>query len=256
MGSFVSWFERSYRGVIVALVAIMAAALAVLAMQHVNASNPAAGATPRPAPTYGNGITPARVPAAAGTRALIFGDSWTSGFFADQPTENGYAYLTAKTMQWDATVQGGPGTGYTNVGPDGNGTYKDRVAKLPKDLKPELIVLQGSVNDLGADPGELRVAVADVVISLRSKFPDASVVLLGPAATEVPVSAGLRSIDGALRGVAKAQNLNYISPLSEEWFNASNMDAVIDAAKAKHPTTAGHALMAAKLASDLRSFAD
>jgi lysophospholipase L1-like esterase len=258
MGSFISWFERSYRGIIIALVAIMAVALIALALQHVNASKPAAGATPRPIPTFGgnaDGAAPERVPVAAGTRALIFGDSWTSGFFADEPAENGYASLTAKAMQWDASVQGGPGTGYTNAGQDGEGPYADRISKLPSNIDPQLIVLQGSVNDLGAEPGDLRVAAVKTVNSVKLKYPDASVVLVGPAATEVPVSAGLRSIDGTLRSVARAQDLNYISPLSEDWFNASNMNAVIDSARAKHPTTAGHALLAKKLVADLRALA-
>lgn len=49
---FVDWFSRSYKAIIVVLVAIMAVALTVLAVQHVNVPL-AAGATPRPIPTYG-----------------------------------------------------------------------------------------------------------------------------------------------------------------------------------------------------------
>lgn len=54
---FVGWFSRSYQAVIVALVAVMALVLVVLAFQHVNASGPAAGAEPRPIPTFTSAAT-------------------------------------------------------------------------------------------------------------------------------------------------------------------------------------------------------
>lgn len=53
MGSFINWFERSYKVIIVLLVAIMAAAMSVLALQHVASSTAASGAEPRPVPTFG-----------------------------------------------------------------------------------------------------------------------------------------------------------------------------------------------------------
>ncbi|MCA5922786.1 SGNH/GDSL hydrolase family protein [Curtobacterium oceanosedimentum] len=52
MGSFISWFERSYKAIIIVLVAIMAVTLVILALQQVNASKPAAGSVPGPIPTF------------------------------------------------------------------------------------------------------------------------------------------------------------------------------------------------------------
>lgn len=51
---FIGWFSRSYQAIIIALVAVMALLLVALAFQHVNASRPAAGAEPRPVPTFGS----------------------------------------------------------------------------------------------------------------------------------------------------------------------------------------------------------
>lgn len=50
---FVGWFSRSYKGIIIGLLAIMAVMLVVLAMQHVSSSQSAAD-EPRPAPTFGS----------------------------------------------------------------------------------------------------------------------------------------------------------------------------------------------------------
>lgn len=252
---FVGWFARSYKVIIVALVAIMALLLVVLAFQHVNESKPAVGAEAGPVPTFSSEATPdplTPVTTAAGTRALIFGDSWTVGYVAN-PLDHGYAYLTADTMQWDATVDGVAGTGYTNPGPNNEGTFIDRIGKLPDTLNPQLVVLQGSVNDSGANFGDLRSAVTRTVAAAQAKYPAADIVLLGPAATEAPLSEGVQRVDNTLRIVASKQRLNYISPIEEQWFTADNIGQMIDAVNGKHPTTAGHELLAEKLESDLRN---
>lgn len=92
MGSFISWFERSYKAIIIVLVAIMAVTLVILALQQVNASKPAAGTVPGPIPTFtsnadnvvdfavvGDSVTAANSPSIA---TGVAGDgSWA--FYAD-----------------------------------------------------------------------------------------------------------------------------------------------------------------------------
>lgn len=116
MGSFISWFERWYKAIIVVLVAIMAITLVVLAFQHINASKPAAGAEPGPIPTFtsasttrtfavvGDSVTAANSPNIDQGQA---GDaSWA--FYADRDGLNlvgGWALGGATTAAMDDNVQ-------------------------------------------------------------------------------------------------------------------------------------------------------
>lgn len=52
MGNFTTWFARSYRAIIIVLVAIMAVMLVVLAMQHVSSARVSANAVAGPIPTF------------------------------------------------------------------------------------------------------------------------------------------------------------------------------------------------------------
>ncbi|WIA96397.1 SGNH/GDSL hydrolase family protein [Curtobacterium sp. MCBA15_004] len=78
---FVAWFSRSYKGIIVVLLAIMAAALVALAMQHVSSSQAASGRAPRPAPTFSSTATVERF--------AVVGDSVTAANSPD--IDNGQA---------------------------------------------------------------------------------------------------------------------------------------------------------------------
>lgn len=252
---FVGWFERSYKVIIVALVAVMAASLAVIAVQHANASNPTAGTTARPAPTFGSAAAEEpklpRISTAPGTRTLILGDSWTVGYGADTQ-DHGFAYMTASDMQLDATIKGISGSGYSSAGPNDEGTYQTRIEELPADLDPSLVILQGSVNDAAPKTEETLVLVANAVKAAKAKYPKAQIVLFGPAAPQLPVSGGLQKIDRALRLAATREKVHYISPIAQNWITVGNIKEMIDPDKQFHPSTAGHAYLAQKLEASLR----
>ncbi|WP_181421645.1 SGNH/GDSL hydrolase family protein [Curtobacterium sp. MCBD17_030] len=240
--------------IVVALVAIMAIMLVILAMQHVNASRPAAGATAGPVPTFSSSPSRAALPAitsAAGTRTVILGDSWTVGYGADTQ-EHGLAYMAARDLQLDATISGISGSGYTSAGPNNEGTYQTRIEQLPADLDPTLIILQGSVNDAAPTTEETSVAVADTVEAAKTKFPNAQIVLFGPAAPQLPVSGGMQKIDRALHLAAAREEVHYISPIAQNWITVGNIKEMIDPTKQFHPSTAGHAYLAEKLEESLR----
>lgn len=82
---FVGWFARSYKAIIVVLIAVMAASLVVLAMQHVSQSRAAAGTQAGPVPTFTSKArtTEPAVTAADGKVSAVFlGDSLTYGLYA------------------------------------------------------------------------------------------------------------------------------------------------------------------------------
>ena len=113
-----------------------------------------------------------------GAHVLVLGDSWTYGQAATQ-REHGYAYRLAAIGGWQVTVAGEPASGYLRAGVGGR-TYGERIDLLDPALEPELIVVQGSINDrrLGADG--YRSAVVDAWDALADRFPDAQILVLGP----------------------------------------------------------------------------
>lgn len=252
MGNFVDWFARSYKGVIVALVAIMTVLLVILAMQHVSPSRALAGATPAPVPTFGRSSEPKAVDVTIpgeGAEVAFIGDSWTAGYAADP--QKGFARLTATQMGWTPLVYGASGSGYIRDG--GTGAFPDFVNTIPASDTVQLVVLQGGLNDTYVQHDDEREAATSTLAAVRAKFPKADVVLVGPASPGTPIPAGYRDVDKTLSAVARAGDAAYVSPFTDKWLTAENIDQYIDHTKTDHPNNAGHAYFADKLAAALRT---
>lgn len=202
--------------------------------------------TPTPKPT--KAIAPLSF--AAGTRTVFFGDSWTSGLFME-PETKGYAYLTAGSLGLDAEVLGGNGTGYLNAG-NNIGSYGQRIAALPVDPGVRLLVLQGSVNDLGNRMNDLGPAFDETLKKARQKFPKAQIVVIGSSTAQWPVQPALRWDDDILGAKAAAAGIPYISPYMEGWINEENFSKMIDA-NTGHMSEAGHAYFASKVVAALKA---
>lgn len=252
MGNFTDWFGRSYKGIIVVLVAVLAATLVVLAMQHVNSSRADAGATARPAPVFTSSpdqdAVDVNIPE-AGSEVAFIGDSWTAGYAADP--QKGYATLTAAAMGWTPKIYGASGSGYIRDG--GSGAFPAYVGTLPASDTVKLVVLQGGLNDTYVQHSEERTAATDTITAVREKFPNADLVLVGPASPSGPSTPGYQDVDGTLRSIARTLDAGYVSPHTEKWLTADNIDQYIDHTKGDHPNNAGHAYYAEKLATALRA---
>lgn len=255
---FVDWFGRSYKGIIVALVAIMAATLVVLATQHVNSSRADAGATPRPIPTFSSAASrlgALTVPDSA--QVLIIGDSYAQGTGASNDAAK-WTTILAKDQGWDAVVDGIGGTGFTWGGGDdgqaGN-VYSARIKKHAQDpsLKPSLVILEGGQNDYRADAADLTHAVADDVASVRAAWPAAQVIVVGPAAPE-PLATDIERMDTSVQaGAIRAQAFS-INPRATKWFDEKNSPGFnFDGA---HVNDGGHALIAQKIGEALDQFTE
>lgn len=182
---------------------------------------------------------------------LVFGDSWTYGMAATTPT-GGYAYLAGESLGWDTTVDGENGSGYLRPGELG-GVYGTRVLQLAPDLEPDVIVVQGSINDRGSDLDGLSAAAHSVWRALQTRYPSAELVVLGPAPSVLPVNEGVRKIDTVLSRLANVEDVTYISPLREQWITEDNFTNVIDTSKKSrnHPSDSGHEYLAERLADEL-----
>lgn len=191
------------------------------------------------------------LPTAPGTRVVFFGDSWADGEAA-QPATAGFAYLTGNSFGWDYRVDAVGGTGYVNPGL--RRTYPERMAAAATDPQVQLLILQGSVNDAKVNLNGLRNAVEATLDAALTHYPNAVILVLGPAPATLPVSEALRTIDSTLRSVAGERRLDYISPVTERWISAANYGAVIDTQAGNHPSTQGHSYLARRLEAALRNF--
>jgi lysophospholipase L1-like esterase len=184
-------------------------------------------------------------------RVLVFGDSWTYGSAATAPTD-GYAYVLAYLLKGETVVNGVRGSGYLKPGLDGP-TFGERIAALDPSLDPDLVIIQGSINDRLMGETGYREAVNAAWDALVALYPDATIVVLGPAPHELPVGAGTARIDTDLAELAAARGWWYISPIDRGWITEQNYLSVIDVSVIgnKHPSTAGHRYLAEQLAAAL-----
>lgn len=188
-------------------------------------------------------------------RVLIFGDSWTYGSAASLPTL-GYAYVLGQRLDWESTVDGVRGSGYLKPGLDG-GTYGERIAELDPTLDPDLIIVEGSINDRRLPAAGYREAVSAAWDDLAARYPAASVVIMGPAPQVLPVEEATARIDADLAALAAARGWWYVSPIAEEWITPQNYAEVIDTTIGRyHPSTTGHAYLASRLAESLAAMQD
>lgn len=187
--------------------------------------------------------------------AVFFGDSWTRGAFAT-PITDGFAYQTGRTLGVPFDVFGFGSVGYTTKGAGGEGNYAWRLAHQVRPVNapdPDLVVVQGSVNDAGQDPNEVMSDAEQLIDDLRAAYTNAQIVLLGPAPMIPKYFVTLEEYDIALHAAAVAKSARYISPLAEHWFARGTLARYMTGGASPHPNTAGHSLIARKLTAALLS---
>ncbi|GAA5096321.1 hypothetical protein GCM10025760_29670 [Microbacterium yannicii] len=181
-------------------------------------------------------------------RVLVFGDSWVYGSAATVPTL-GFAYLLADELGVETVVNGVRGSGYLKPGLDGP-AYGERIAALDPALDPDLIIVEGSINDRKLYPTGYRDAVTAAWDALEARYPEATIVVLGPSPQVLPVESATRAIDAELSELAAGRGWWYISPIAEDWITTANYLDVIDTGPIgrDHPSTDGHAYLAGRVA--------
>lgn len=183
---------------------------------------------------------------------LFIGDSWTYGTAADHITK-GFAYNAAKRLDVTSEVHGFGSVGYLNPGKDGQGNFAARWAKVTPEITPDLVIVEGSQNDVN-QLESLTDAANGFITSLKGQFPQAQIVMMGPAPATEGLISTLGSIDNTLQGVATSQGVAYISPLALSWFNTTNLVQFMDPMNgAPHPNTAGHNFVAERLVAELKA---
>lgn len=190
--------------------------------------------------------TPTSTPKAA--RIAVIGDSYTTG---SEEGGNGplswpqvaWKLLSQRGLQVDADVAAEGGAGYGQRGTNGS-VFEDLTAHAVQ-RNDVLVVFFGSRNDQPVDPAKFPDLAAGAFRHARYAAPDAKFLIIGPAwPTATPPPEVLRIRD-SLRDVASRGRAVFVDPIAEGWFvgrpELIGRDGV-------HPTDAGHAYMAERIA--------
>ncbi|MBM7805818.1 lysophospholipase L1-like esterase [Geodermatophilus bullaregiensis] len=226
------------------LVSCLAACLALAACGGTDsAEGPTTPATPPTTTTAGT--TPPAAPAEE-VRAVFLGDSYTVGVGSDGPT---YAAQVADRLGWTQVEAAQSGTGYVSDGGGGdNAPFGGRVDDVVA-ADPDVVVVQGSTNDVGVDPAAVGAAAAALYAELAAAVPDADVVVLGPLAAPVVPRAAVEAVRDALAAAAGQAGVRFVDPIADGWLEPP--DGLY--ADGLHPDEDGYARLADELAEDLRA---
>jgi lysophospholipase L1-like esterase len=187
-----------------------------------------------------------------GVSAYFFGDSLMAGTGA-HPRRPVMARVAAAQLGWEVEVDAWGGTGYTTTGNDTPG-YLERLQK-PGALRGtyDVVVLEGGTNDarIGSSPEQVQAALREVVAFVRSRQPQATIVLMG--AYDPPAFGRLNPhravVDRAVQEAAAELRLAFLSPISGGW--SDGQPPAFLSPDGLHPTAHGYGVMGTRLAQDL-----
>lgn len=242
---FVEWFARSYKGIIVVLVAIFAAMMVVLAMQSVAASQVSADVTAAPIPTFSSTPTVPTVEVdrdgQAPLNVLFAGDSLTGGL-SSSTQENGFKWRMLAEMQ-----KTGPITEFNSA--LSGGTTLQVFNKYPVPANLDLAVIELGTNDSGNQipQAQFRDAYSTLLDKVKAESPKVKIVCAGvweggggtPGGSPYDIS--IRSLCTSAGGVFVPLQSIYTQPDVIGPAGAATWNGVTDDF---HPNDRGHELIA------------
>lgn len=180
-------------------------------------------------------------------RVAIVGASFTAGVGPGDP-DRSWAVLLARMEHWDAVVYGDPGAGYVRPGVRHQGPVAHELAQVGLGaLRPALVIVQAGHDDIGVPPQLVRRGVAQAIALIRAEAPRARIALLTvfPGRSR---AARVYQTDQAIVTAARAADHGVIimDPLTGRWPFPRARDGL-------HPTAAGDAAIALKVAGILRA---
>jgi GDSL-like Lipase/Acylhydrolase family len=181
-------------------------------------------------------------------RVAVIGDSYTTG-----GEQGGLGEKAWPIQAWQILARQGLAT-TSDVGAEGGAGYGTRGnrGRLFEDLtaatvKPDdtLVMLFGSRNDQDVDPMRLSVLVYGTFQLARRIAPSAKLLVIGPPWPTADPPAAVLRIRDTLNYQAGVAGATFIDPLAAGWFVGRPELIGTDGV---HPTDAGHAYMADKIA--------
>ncbi len=186
------------------LLATGLAAVAALALVAC-AEDPSAASQPAPTPTAnGRAWDHAR-----GERIVVVGDSISGGH--GLTPEQAWPSLLARAEHWQLTNLSCDGAGVVAEGdPDACASAYPGLVKRAVDLRPQVVFVQASSNDLGEDAAEVTSATDQTVALVHRLIPEAHVIGLSAIWNEDAPPAELDTISAALRKAIRQDGGTYV----------------------------------------------
>ena len=191
-------------------------------------------------------LAPSRRPGAP--VVAIVGASITAGVGAEDPAGS-WAVLLARLLRWNAFVYGVPGAGYVRPGLGQKGPVAAEIARIHlRALRPALIIVQAGHDDMSVPPGLERQRVEQTVATIMAEAPQARIALLTVFAGRSRPPALYRTDQAIVAGAMAADpQVIIMDPLASGWRFPHAADGL-------HPSPAGDAWIAAKVADILRPY--
>jgi lysophospholipase L1-like esterase len=182
------------------------------------------------------------------TRIAVIGDSYTNGTAIGGQGANAWPALAWKSLarrgtQVVADVAAEGRAGYGVRGDQGN-LFTDLT---PRAVRPEdaVVVFYGSRNDQGVDPNVLNGQVFNAFALARSIAPTARLLVIGPPWPTADVPPAVLQVRDILSFQSMLAGATFVDPIAAGWF-VDRPDLI--GPDGVHPTDAGHAYMADKIA--------
>jgi lysophospholipase L1-like esterase len=198
----------------------------VVVLTHEGRSGSSAHADARPVVTY-------------------IGDSWTAATGSE--SGRGYAAPAAARAGWTSHVLGVSGTGYLQGAPGQD--FAGRIRRAAG-TDPDVVVVQGSLNDDRSERAALEPAVRDTLSDLRAALDPGTVVLvIGASHTPGTDPATIESLNDAIGSAAETVGVRFVDPAEENWNDPADPTIWADPI---HPNDAGYRLIADHVSELLR----
>ena len=210
---------------------------------------PTTEATPDGTPDGTSSATPPADPLAKGKpRALFFGDSYfIGGGYTD--ASNSMAQLAANRLGWAAAIAGGGGTGFVQANPEYDvPNFLGQIDNGAFDVgRRAWVVIEGGNDDRDADQTQVARNARKVLRIAQRRFPNATVVLVGPLDTDGDYS-DTTPVAKTLRKAAGRRDVAFVD--ARRWLKG-HFDLI--GPDYTHPFPKGHRICATKLTKALRS---
>jgi acyl-CoA thioesterase-1 len=178
----------------------------------------------------------------SGPVVVAIGDSIVEGHGLDPSAA--WPALLAEENGWRLTNLASDGSGFVTVGNNGD-TFADQVEAAVK-LRPSIVLLSGSSNDLGDDDASIAKATAQAIEHLRHALPHAQIVAVSPVWNDTQVPAQLRTIDADVVTAITAVGGSYLE-VGQPFYDRRSLVQDDDV----HPTNTGQEVLASAIENDL-----
>ncbi|OBI51737.1 hypothetical protein A5707_13500 [Mycobacterium kyorinense] len=183
----------------------------------------------------------------------VIGDSYTNGtdeggLGSKAWTARTWLTLGRQGLQVAPDVASEGRAGYGVPGDHGS-LFRDLTARAvhPNDV---LVVFFGSRNDQGVNSELLAQLTRDAFDMARHIAPAAKLLVIGPPWPTTDPPDGVLEVRDVVAGQARAVGATFVDPINDRWF-VDRPDLI--GADGVHPTDAGHAYMAEKIAPLIRA---